>query len=131
MSPPLAGFPSGQRGCAVNALALPSEVRILPPPSPPCAHALEGDVEVADDACRLLQRCGQAGRVCVGERMGNDPAHPVATFDFPAGTRFGVFAGAGVPALAWRWVGHGVYSADIGSAATPPVLARGCARCLL
>jgi hypothetical protein len=28
----LAGFPSGQRGRAVNALALPSQVRILPPP---------------------------------------------------------------------------------------------------
>ena len=27
-----AGFPSGQRGGAVNALALPSQVRILPPP---------------------------------------------------------------------------------------------------
>ncbi|MDX6508075.1 MAG: endonuclease [Gaiellaceae bacterium] len=27
-----AGFPSGQRGCAVNAMALPSQVRILPPP---------------------------------------------------------------------------------------------------
>ncbi len=27
-----AGFPSGQRGRAVNALALPSQVRILPPP---------------------------------------------------------------------------------------------------
>jgi hypothetical protein len=26
------GFPSGQRGGAVNALALPSQVRILPPP---------------------------------------------------------------------------------------------------
>jgi hypothetical protein len=27
-----AGFPSGQRGSAVNRLALPSQVRILPPP---------------------------------------------------------------------------------------------------
>jgi hypothetical protein len=26
-------YPSGQRGCAVNAMALPSQVRILPPPS--------------------------------------------------------------------------------------------------
>jgi hypothetical protein len=26
-------YPSGQRGCAVNAVALPSQVRILPPPS--------------------------------------------------------------------------------------------------
>jgi PD-(D/E)XK endonuclease len=25
-------YPSGQRGCAVNAMALPSQVRILPPP---------------------------------------------------------------------------------------------------
>jgi PD-(D/E)XK endonuclease len=32
LADPLAGFPSGQRGCAVNALALPSQVRILPPP---------------------------------------------------------------------------------------------------
>ena len=30
-----AGFPSGQRGRTVNALALPSKVRILPPPSRP------------------------------------------------------------------------------------------------
>src|SRR6185369_12653199 len=29
---PLGVFPSGQRGRAVNPLALPSEVRILPPP---------------------------------------------------------------------------------------------------
>ena len=28
-------YPSGQRGCAVNAMALPSQVRILPPPSDP------------------------------------------------------------------------------------------------
>jgi hypothetical protein len=28
-------YPSGQRGCAVNAMALPSQVRILPPPSSP------------------------------------------------------------------------------------------------
>jgi PD-(D/E)XK endonuclease len=26
-------YPSGQRGCTVNAMALPSQVRILPPPS--------------------------------------------------------------------------------------------------
>ena len=31
---PLGVFPSGQRGRAVNPLALPSEVRILPPPLP-------------------------------------------------------------------------------------------------
>ena len=29
----LVGFPSGQRGRAVNPLAQPSQVRILPPPS--------------------------------------------------------------------------------------------------
>jgi hypothetical protein len=29
----LVGFPSGQRGVAVNHVALPSQVRILPPPS--------------------------------------------------------------------------------------------------
>src|SRR5690242_5681638 len=34
-----AGFPSGQRGSAVNRLALPSQVRILPPPSTPGARA--------------------------------------------------------------------------------------------
>jgi hypothetical protein len=31
--PPLGEYPSGQRGGAVNAMALPSQVRILPPPS--------------------------------------------------------------------------------------------------
>ena len=34
-------FPSGQRGRAVNPLALPSEVRILPPPSLRCASENE------------------------------------------------------------------------------------------
>ena len=37
LSAPPAGFPSGQRGRAVNALALPSQVRILPPPSILCS----------------------------------------------------------------------------------------------
>jgi hypothetical protein len=32
-SPAPGEYPSGQRGCTVNAMALPSEVRILPPPS--------------------------------------------------------------------------------------------------
>jgi bifunctional DNA-binding transcriptional regulator/antitoxin component of YhaV-PrlF toxin-antitoxin module len=32
-NPPLGEYPSGQRGGAVNAMALPSQVRILPPPS--------------------------------------------------------------------------------------------------
>jgi hypothetical protein len=36
---PLAGFPSGQRGRAVNALAQPSQVRILPPPFAPIARS--------------------------------------------------------------------------------------------
>ena len=44
---PLAGFPSGQRGCAVNALALPSQVRILPPPYPYSASAARGLVPSA------------------------------------------------------------------------------------
>jgi hypothetical protein len=34
-SPEPGEYPSGQRGGAVNAMALPSQVRILPPPSPP------------------------------------------------------------------------------------------------
>ena len=34
-----AGFPSGQRGSAVNRLALPSQVRILPPPWVPLQAA--------------------------------------------------------------------------------------------
>jgi hypothetical protein len=43
-SPEPGEYPSGQRGCAVNAMALPSQVRILPPPSdsddPPEAPAV-------------------------------------------------------------------------------------------
>jgi hypothetical protein len=35
LSDPLAGFPSGQRDQTVNLAAKPSQVRILPPPSPP------------------------------------------------------------------------------------------------
>jgi hypothetical protein len=58
----LAGFPSGQRGVAVNHMALPSQVRILPPPSLSCL--------------RRSRTCVSGGPQNVGDRSGRttDPA---------------------------------------------------------
>jgi hypothetical protein len=45
-------YPSGQRGGAVNAMAMPSQVRILPPPSFATQHA--NGVEARDDGTLLV-----------------------------------------------------------------------------
>ena len=59
----LAGFPSGQRGCAVNAVALPSQVRILVPPL--------ADFEGRSGGLRLLPSASPRSRA---GRRGGAPA---------------------------------------------------------
>src|SRR5919206_1195304 len=51
------GFPSGQRGRAVNPLALPSQVRILPPPLPVNEEArMTSQADFTDEEWTQLKR---------------------------------------------------------------------------
>lgn len=76
--------PSGQRELAVNESAMPTQVRILPPPSKPLRSP-------RGDATRLARRPGQCGQVLLrAKRQTTIPKHPCAEAGLGIGDRLRV-----------------------------------------
>ena len=81
--PALGEYPSGQRGGAVNAMAQPSQVRILPPPLPPREPGFKDT--------KYERKLGRSGQTTINEkRKVTIPQQPVLEAGLDVGDRLRV-----------------------------------------